>query len=66
MKIQRLRDEVQKGLESDTIAGEEYQQRFIKKRAVALKTRGMIVEHQLDIRIKASQDQAALNDVVGL
>ena len=36
MKIQRLRDAIQKGLESDTITGEEYQQRFAKKRASRL------------------------------
>ena len=41
MKVQRLRTEIQKGLDSGTISGEEHHERFAKKREAALKTRGI-------------------------
>lgn len=41
MKVQRLTAEIQKGLDSGTITGEEHHERFAKKRAAALKTRGI-------------------------
>ena len=44
MKIQRLRDAIQKGLDSDTITGEEYQDRFALKRAAVLEAKGLSAE----------------------
>jgi len=41
MKVQRLRDEIQKGLDSGTITGEQHHERFAKKRAEALEARGI-------------------------
>ena len=41
MKVQRLRVEIQKGLDSGTITGEQHHERFAKKRAAALEARGI-------------------------
>lgn len=41
MKVQRLRAEIQKGLDSGTITGEQHHERFAKKRAAALAARGL-------------------------
>lgn len=41
MKVQRLRAEIQKGLDSGTVSGEAYQERFRQKREAALKARGI-------------------------
>ena len=41
MKVQRLRVEIQKGLDSGTITGEQHHERFAKKRSVALEARGI-------------------------
>jgi len=41
MKIQQLRDAINKGLDSGTITSEEHEERFAKRRAVALETHGI-------------------------
>ena len=40
MKVQDLRGEIQKGLDSGTITGEQHHDRFAQKRAAALEARG--------------------------